>query len=652
VAAVYGQVVHHDFINYDDPKYVTENSHVLSGITWENIVWAFHSPHDANWIPLTWISHMADCALFGVDSGMHHLTNVVLHAVSTLLVFGLLLRMTGARGRSALAAFVFALHPLHVESVAWIAERKDVLSGVFWLLALWVYVNYAGRPSIARYAPVALLFCCALMSKPMAVTFPLVALVLDVWPLGRAGTTTAARLVAEKAPLFALAGVDGVITYLAQAHAGTVSSLAQIPFAERLQNVLVSYCVYGVKFLWPSGLAVFYPFPVELPLWQWAAGGTVLAAVTVLVWKTRSRRPYLLTGWLWYLVALAPVIGFVQAGAQARADRYTYIPMIGLSIMLAWGAAEGFERRPRLPAVAGAVACCAMAVTTWINLEYWRNSISLFRHAIDVTAENYVAYNNLGVALKRDGEVAEAVSNFRNAVRIRPRDGDAQDNLGEGLLVLGKTEEGLAHLEEAVRLRPDSAKVHADLASGLIRSGRAAEAEAQYRLAVDLEPENLEARYGLGGILMQQGRREEAEPHLRAALPRLMESVRSHPDDADLRYNLGTLLAITGRTDEAIAQFSEAIRLRPSDAGARFNFGAAMADRGRLEEARAAFAGAVQLRPDYLAARFRLGKILAALGRYEEAAAEFSEIIRVRPDFADAQRGLEEIDVLRRKSAK
>jgi tetratricopeptide (TPR) repeat protein len=635
ILAVYGQVRSHGFVNYDDPQYVTGNPQVRGGLTWHGLVWAFTSAHDSNWIPLTWLSHMLDCELFGLESAPHHLMNVALHAVAALLLFGLLRRMTGARWRSAFVALAFALHPLHVESVAWVAERKDVLSAALFFLTLWAYLDYTERPSRGRYLLVVLIFCCGLMAKPMVITLPFIALLLDFWPLRR---KAAVGLILERLPLFVLAAGASVVTYLVQEHAGAVSSVSQVPFVVRLQNALVSYVAYLGDFVWPVRLAVFYPYSIP-PVGEWMIAGFALAAVTVLVLRARDRYPYAAVGWLWYLGTLVPVIGLVQAGSQCRADRYTYIPMVGISIVLAWGAAEAVRRwrwgRPAL-AVSMAAVCSAWSVVAWFNVGNWRNSISLFRHAIEVTNENYVAYNNLAVAQRQAGEFNEAVSSFQSVVRIQPQDAQARDNLGEALMAVGRADEAMPHLEEAVRLQPGFAKAHIDLASALIRSGRPAQAEAQYRVALQLRPVSAEAHYGLGGVLVERGRLQEALPHLQEALPQLVEAVGSNPGDPDLRYNLGTLLGMMGRADEAIAQFAEAVRLQPGNPEAHFNLGTALAARNRLEEARDEFAAAVRLRPDYVNAHINLGRILAALGHADEAAREFSEAERLKPGFAAA----------------
>ncbi len=636
VVLVYSQVRTHEFINYDDPLYVTENAHIRNGLTRADVAWAFTTAHDGNWIPLTWLSHMLDCQLFGLQSGLHHLTSVVLHAISTLLVFALFKRMTGARWPSAFIAAVFALHPLHVESVAWVAERKDVLSALFFVLTLTAYVIYTERPSALRYSLVIALFACGLMSKSMVVSLPFVALLLDVWPLKR--TKGVLALILEKLPLFGLAIGASIVTYMVQKSAGTVAALDQVPLPIRVENALVSYVVYLGQFVWPSNLAVVYPYSIPAT-WQWMTAGLVLVAVTILVLRERVRRPYLAVGWLWYVGMLIPVIGLIQVGVQSHADRYTYLPMIGISIMVAWGAAEIFRDKRAAMAVGG-VVCAAWALATWWNLDYWQNTVTLFQHAIQVTDGNYVAYNNLGVALKRQARIADAISDFEAAQRIRPQDSEIQDNLGEALIAAGRVDDAAPHLAEALRLHPDFAKAHIDLGGAFVRTGRMKQAETEYREALRLAPDSSEAHYGLGGILAMEGRTGEARPHLEVALPRLIESVAMNPDNANGHYNLGRLYAIMGRTGEAIAQFSETVRLAPEDAEAHFNLGIALTQGNRPSEALDQFAAAIAYRPDYVNAHYNMGKTLLALGRIGEAVREFRETLHLRPDFADAQQSL------------
>jgi protein O-mannosyl-transferase len=649
--AIYSQVRDFSFVNFDDPAHLTDNAHVRDGFTWGGISWAFTSGYAGYWFPLTWLSYMLDCQLFGVRSGPIHITNAILHAISTLLLFAFLRRTTGARWRSAFVAFVFALHPLHIESVAWVAERKDVLSALFWMLTFWAYLKYTERQSLARYLLVFFMFCCGLMSKPMIVTLPLVLLLLDVWPLRRyASGKSNAGLVIEKLPLFALSIATSLVTYVVQERGGAVSSVERIPIGARVENALVSYFIYIEKLFWPSHLAVFYPLPEmltpghETNALLAALAGLAIAGITVLAVRAIRESPYLAVGWLWYLITLVPVIGLVQAGVQSRADRFTYIPMIGISIALAWGVSQLFDRMHWIKsalAIPVIAVCAAWSAVTWVNLGYWQNSIALFQHAIDVTDGNYIAYNNLGSALREDGRVAEALADFESAAAIQPQAPDIQENLGEALIAGGRAEEAEPHILEALRLRPDFAKAHVDLASALIRRGRIDDAESHYRAALLIQPDNAEAQYGLGGILAMRGRMQEAIPHFQEGLPYLLEKVKRSPDSVDGHYNLGTVYAMMGRVDDAIVQFKEAVRLRPEDAEARVNLGTALAARGRVSEAEDQFAAAVQLRPEYAKAHLGYARALASAGRRDQAIREFSEALRLNPTLVEARQSLD-----------
>jgi tetratricopeptide (TPR) repeat protein len=641
IFAVYSQVRHFDFVNYDDPDYVS-NAHVRNGLTTQNLTWAFASVDDANWFPLTRISHLLDLQLFGFNSGPQHLTNVLLHAISAVLLFWLFQRMTGARWPSAFVAFVFALHPLHVESVAWVAERKDVLSTLFLFLALWAYLNYVKRPAIGRYLLVVLWFCAGIMSKPMVVTLPFMALLLDVWPLRRFSR----RAILEKLPLLAISAAASIVTYLAQQEAGSVASFNEIPFALRAGNTLVTYVTYISQFFWPVNLAVFYPYPAGSSLWPPTAAALLLAGITVLALRSFKRRPYLAVGWFWYLCTLVPVIGLIQVGLQSRADRYTYVPLIGLSIMLAWGFADLYTLRPAAKsavAVLGVLACSVWSYLTWLNLANWRDSVSLFQHASQVTSENYVAYNNLGAALQERGQTTEAVADIQEALRIRPQYPDAQNNLGDALLAQGKTDEAAPHIQEALRLDPGLPEAHINWATVLNKRGQHAEGAAEYRVALQLEPDNAQAHCGLGVALLDLDRYPEA-------LTQLVEAIALKSDYADAHYNLGILYGALKRTDEAIGEFSATIRLQPNNPEAHFNLGTAFAAEDRLSQAIPEFQAAVRLNPNYINARFNLGSALASLGRYDEAITEFSEVLRLKPDFTAARRSLEACFALARKA--
>jgi tetratricopeptide (TPR) repeat protein len=465
ILIVFAQVRHFDFISLDDPMDVSRNVHVQAGLTLDSIKWACTAVISSNWIPATALSHVIDGQFFGMDAGMHHLVNVFFHLLASVMLFLALQRASRARWPSAFVAFLFAMHPLHVESVAWVAERKDVLCAFFWFLALYAYLRYAECPSVRRYLLVVAAFCLSLLSKPMAVTFPFTLLLLDVWPLRR---TQIPKMLWEKVPLIAVSAASSFVTFFVQKGSGAVQSY---PLALRIENALVSYLAYIGQMFWPAGLAVIYPYPHSIMGWQAAAALTTIIGVSVLAVAWWRVRPYFVTGWFWYLGTMVPVIGLVQVGAQSRADRYTYIPMVGLFILLAWGAGEIIERRPGTKAAfttAAAVCCVACVALTWTQLGYWENSVTLFEHTIAVTADNWAAQGDLAVDLMEKGRKAESITHFEEAVRIRPDWVDAQNNLG-GLLAdtPGRAAEAIPHLEAALRLRPDLLQAHYNLAAAL-----------------------------------------------------------------------------------------------------------------------------------------------------------------------------------------
>jgi len=487
---VYSQVGSFDFTSYDDNLYVTQNSHVQEGLTVEGIKWALTAVVASNWMPVTLLSHMLDCQLFHLQSGMHHLTNVLFHTLATLLLFAVLLRATGARMASSFVAMIFALHPLHVESVAWVAERKDVLSAFFFFLALYAYVRYAEAPSLRRYLLVAASFGLGLMAKPMLVTFPFVLLLFDVWPLRRCNDRAQALARTwEKLPLGALSAIVSVVTFYAQRATLAVQAF---PLPVRIENALSVYVIYIAQMFWPAGLAVLYPYPQAPSAGLAAASLLVIAGVTagaIYAWRTR---PYLAVGWFWYLGTLVPVIGLVQVGLQSRADRYLYLPMVGLLLMLAWGAVDLVAKWPQAKAavatfatIAG-VACLVMSRT---QTEYWQNSGTLFQRALDVTQDNYVAEYNLANYLMNNRRGAEAVPHFESAVRLKPDYAEAQNNLGMLLGSMpGRMSDAIPHFEAALRLRPNLVEAQYNLAVSLAQVGRTREAIAHYEEVQRLQP--------------------------------------------------------------------------------------------------------------------------------------------------------------------
>ena len=443
--SVYWPVKDFEFVNYDDPLYVAENRYVQKGLTLETVRWSFtDATRKTNyWVPLTWLSILLDYELYGMNAGGYHLTNVCFHVLNTLLVFIVFRRLTGALWQCAFVAALFALHPLHVESVAWVTERKDVLSTFFWLLALLSYGGYVGRPGAGRYLLTLLLFILGMMSKPMLVTLPFVLLLLDYWPLGRLGSggvltnlarpAAALKLVWEKGPFFIIIVIAGVAAFLTQQEAGAVKSLASIPLEVRITNVLVSYVSYIGKMFWPARLSFLYPHPGALPVWQWAGALLILGAITYAAFRFAKERPYLAVGWLWYLGTLFPVSGLIVIGPHAMADRYTYVPLIGLYLMMAWGVAGAVARwryKTMGLALTAAVMLVFFAGAAGKQLRYWQNSIALMEHALDVTPDSFIAHNLLGNSLEAQGRIDEAAAHYLEAFRINPENAETHNNIG------------------------------------------------------------------------------------------------------------------------------------------------------------------------------------------------------------------------------
>ena len=504
---VFGQTLWHDFINYDDPRYVYENTKITDGLSISGIAWAFTHIHSMNWHPLTTISHMLDCQLYGLKAGGHHFTNVLLHIVAAVLLFLVLLQMTGGPSqtgsiwRSAFVAAVFAIHPLRVESVAWIAERKDVLSGVFFMLTLLAYVYYVRLPQIRRYLLVALVFACGLMSKPMLVTLPFVLLLLDYWPLDRIKGQVWKRVL-EKIPLIALSAVSSIATFLAQK--GAVGWTEELPILERINNAVVSYVVYIWQMLWPMNLAVFYPHPENrLPLWEIISSFLLLICITAVAIALRKQRPYLTTGWLWYLGMLVPVIGLVQVGWQGHADRYTYLPQIGLYIAVAWAVADltaTWRHQRTTVSTAAMLTIGVLSWRAWTQTWYWRDSETLFTHALAVTSNNDVAENNLGIVFLRKGKLDEAISLLQAAVDLRPENSPAHDNLAKALLQKGQVADALVHYRKLLELQPDNIEVHNIVGTVLVQQGRIMEGVDEWQKVLVLQADNGNAMSNLAWV--------------------------------------------------------------------------------------------------------------------------------------------------------
>jgi tetratricopeptide (TPR) repeat protein len=552
---VYDPVFHAQFIGFDDPNYVTANPHILSGITLANLRWAFVTNHMGNWHPVTWISLMLDSQFFGPRAGAFHAVNLLVHVANTLLLFLWLRHATGAKWRGALVAALFALHPLHVESVAWISERKDVLSTLFWMLALFGYTDYAKTGRVSRYFIALLLFGIGLMAKPMLVSLPCVLLLLDYWPLRRFAEHRTFRLLIEKLPFLAFSIASSAVTLLV-AREQAMTSLGTVPIFLRTENAALAYLAYIGKMFSPTELAVIYPYnlhpsPVHALV---SLAGLMIASVAVI--STRRSKPYLFTGWFWFLVTLAPVIGIIQVGPQAMADRWTYIPFIGLFIILAWGGweASSLLRIPRFVQALG--VSIALALCAWLTraqLRYWHDSIALFQHAANVTVENGVAEANLGFALAEQGRYDEAIAHYKTALQSQPR-AIIWNNLGQSLVATGKLEEGINAFQNALRLNPSFSSAHRNLALALVRTGRQQESLIHFGDAVRLEPENASMHNNYAILLGRAGRTDEAIREFQTAL-------RLAPDAATTHFNLANLLVKQHAEDEAMAHYSEALRL-------------------------------------------------------------------------------------------
>ncbi len=637
--AVYWQVSSFSFVDYDDHIYVSENDHVKRGLSEDSIIWAFTTGHSANWHPLTWLSHMVDYELFGMNAGRHHLTNLFFHIANTLLLFLLLCRLTGAEWRSGFVAALFALHPLHVESVAWVAERKDVLSTFFWLLAIWSYAWYAQRPGILRHLVVLIFLAFGLMAKPMLVTLPFVFLLLDYWPLRRfhlSGSDNESassdkfplQLLWEKIPFFLLMAASCLVTYFVQQRGGAVSTLDAFPLGLRIENAVASYVIYIGKMLWPSHLAVFYPHPEAIPWWMTVGASIFLVGVTLLVLRFLRSRPYLAVGWFIYLGTIVPVIGLVQVGSQALADRYTYVPLIGLFIMLAWLVPELVAERTRLKttvAVAAAVIVLVLAASTWKQLHYWTDTISLFGHAIRVTENNYIAQDGLGSALLEKGKIDEALSHIREAVRINPNHAQAQYNLGVALTYEQKTDDSIDHFRRAVQLDPEYEKAYNNLGEELIRKGQMSEAILALNEALRINPEDAKVHNNLAIALRREGRIEEALSNLR-------EAIRIDPDFSDAHSNLGSMLATKGNIDEAVRHFAAAVHASPDSAKAHYNLGSALAMQGRFDDAIREFREALRIEPGFAEARDKLEQASAVQTKIDASLVQTRKMIEKNPN--------------------
>jgi protein O-mannosyl-transferase len=611
---IYRPVRNHSFIILDDETYVAKNIHVNQGFSIQNIIWAFTTCHAANWHPVTWLSHMLDSQLFGLNPGQHHLTNLFFHVLNTVLLFVVFNMMTAMIWPSAFVAALFALHPLHVESVAWISERKDVLSAFFFMLTLWSYDGYVRSASKWRYGLVLFFFTMGLMSKPMLVTLPFVLLLLDFWPLHRfsfqhsgAGLTdpqgvSTLPLILEKIPLFFLSAISCWITFYAQKHGGALNSLEFIPITSRIANALISYSTYIIKTVYPVNLTCLYPHPVVFFWWQVAGALLFLGMISFIAFRLMKKHPYVLVGWLWYLGALVPVIGLVQVGRQVMADRYAYIPLIGLFIIITWGMwdVSATWRYRKIGRATFLVVVISLLMTfTYKQIPYWKNSITLFEHAIKVTPNSYVLYDYLGYALDDLGHKDEAIIHYLHALRINPDSVETRVDLGNALEKLGRTDEAISHYLHALQINPALA----------------------------------EAYFNLGHALYKQGHIDEAVTHY-------LHALQIQPDFEQAHVNLGDALDKQGRTDEAISHYLQAIQINPDSARAYLNLGNAFFKQGHIDKAIIHYLKALQIQPDFAEAFNSLGVARIHQGHIDGAIENFREALRIKPDNADAKNNL------------
>jgi protein O-mannosyl-transferase len=622
VAIAFAPTLQCDFVNFDDDAYVYNNPHVSRGLSGESVAWSFTTFHSCNWHPLTWLSHALDCQLYGTQHpGLHHLTNVVLHAAVAILLLLVLWQMTGGLWPSAFVAAVFAVHPLRVESVAWVAERKDLLSGLFFMLTLAAYLHYVRHPfSWRRYLLVIAMFVLGLMAKPMLVTLPFVLLLLDYWPLGRfadeplaASHAPRLRLFVEKLPLLLLAAVASVATSAAQQQA--LVPVDVVPVFSRIANALVSYVAYIGQFFYPAGLAAFYPHPQDgLPTWKIAAAAVVLIAISAAVLLAWRRLPCLFVGWFWYVGMLVPVIGIVQVGSQAMADRYTYLPQIGLCIAVTWTLAavgQTFQSARKNAAyrrwaygVGSMLLIATLMVCTWRQTSYWQNSETLWAHAVACTPQDASLHDRLGGALADNHKLDAAVAEYCRAITINPESASAHNNLGKTLAQQGRNDVAVAEYRKAIALKPDYADAHNNLGVMLADHRQPDAAAAQFRLALKSKPDFALAHSNLARILTKQGRDDEAILEYRSA-------IESDPYCADVHNDLGVILAKRGQLGAAIAEFRSTLAIKPILVKVRVNLAEALGEQGKVADAIVEWREVVRLQPNNLRAVNQLAWAMA-----------------------------------------
>jgi tetratricopeptide (TPR) repeat protein len=589
---VYWPVYNYEFVKYDDDTYVTDNINIQSGLNFKSFRWAFTAGYASNWHPVTWLSHALDYQLFDGWAGGHHLINVLLHIANTLVLFWVLMRMTGAIWPSAFVAGVFALHPLHVESVAWIAERKDLLSTFFWMLTMWAYIRYVENPKSGRYLMTVALFALGLMAKPMLVTVPFVLLLLDFWPLQR---KISYRLLIEKIPFFIFSFASCVVTFLVQQSGGAMVVIESFGPKARINNAIVSYLAYITKMIWPSRLAVLYPHPGDgLSMTKVIVCGLLLVLISICFIYPARRHRFLAVGWFWYLGTLVPVIGLVQVGVQAMADRYTYVTLIGLFIIIAWGAKEFVPKwhyRNIILAFLAVAVLVASASGASQQLRYWKNSLTLFEHTLQVTENNHVILSNYATYLSNLGRLDESIKQFNKLLKVKPNLAEAHNNLGNVLKRVGRTQEALEHYRLVIKYKPKFAEAHYNLANVLKEQGRVEEAISQYRQALKIRPDFIDAYLNLAITFNELKRFDEAIESCKKAL-------ELEPDNVIAHGYFGLALAGVGKTDEAIEEARFVLNARPDDVEMHRNLGILLERKGETAEAIKSYRAALQIDPN------------------------------------------------------
>ncbi len=639
--AAFGRIAGNDFINFDDQGYVTENYHIQKGMNLQTVKWALTTTYFSYWHPLTWLSHALDWSLFGANAGGHHLVSLLLHIGAAVFLFLFLNKTTNHLWPSAFAAAFFALHPLRVESVAWASERKDVLSMFFAMACLYAYAFYAQTTKVSRYFLCLILFTLALMSKPTMVTLPFVLMLVDYWPLYRwqkawegqgKGIHPVAGLILEKIPLICLVIAVSLLTFWAQNEKGTVASVATISFIDRAFNAVLSYAAYLGKTIWPVHLAVFYPYELPLPLWKVLISGFLLIFITLASLYYIKKLPFLFVGWLVYMGTLIPVIGLVQVGSQAMADRYTYMPSIGIAFMLAWGIPylirpEHIRRKVLFPA--GIAVLILLFALTWKQCGYWKHSIELWNHALQVTKNNFMAHGNLGLELFNKGKTDEALLHYQKALLFNPNLPIVYENRGVAYVKLGQYQQALEDFRKAILISPDYADAYYNMGTTLVKLSRYQSAIEKFNEAIRLNPSFSNAYYNRGLAYHQTGRYHNA-------VDDFTRVISFRPDYADVYYNRGSTYSLLGQYQQAIEDLSTALRLKPDDYSAYFNRSNVYISLGQYQRAIDDLSAVIRLAPNSFDAYNNRGVLYIQLGRYQQALSDYANAIQIKPDYADA----------------